>query len=86
MIEAFYNRLDYFHLKDFFESQQRFYETDLIGDETGDLLPFFYDNVPCNFDDLKRSPVYRMFDSSIQQRYYDSVKHKRANDANKIFL
>lgn len=86
MIEAFYNRLDYLHLKDFFESQQRFYETDLIGDEKEDLLPFFYDNVPCNFDDLKQSPLYRMFDSSIQQRFYDSIKHKRANDANKIFL
>ena len=32
LIEEFYSRLDYMHLKTFFENQQLFYESDLIGD------------------------------------------------------
>lgn len=33
MIESFYSYLDYMHLTSFFESQQEFYESDLIGDD-----------------------------------------------------
>ena len=32
LIEEFYSRLDYMHLKTFFENQQLFYESDLVGD------------------------------------------------------
>lgn len=93
IIEDFYKELDYLHLKTFFESQQLFYESDLIGDE--DLLkdtwnnsyyPYFYDNVYLDFQLYKKQPVYRLFDTNVKKLFNDRIKHKKLNDLNKIFI
>lgn len=82
-IERFYNELEYYNLTRFFESQSLFVESDFYND--GDEV-FFYDNLV--FSD------YRLQDTRVFVQYYcdshnffDSMmKHKRQNDANKIFL
>lgn len=93
LIDEFYKELDYLRLKDFFESQQLFYESDFIGDE--DLLtdqwensyyPYFYDNVYLDLSVYKKQPVYRMFDTNVKKLFQDRIKHKKLNDLNKIFF
>ncbi len=93
LIEEFYSRLDYMRLKTFFENQQLFYESDLVGDL--DLMsdawensyyPFFYDNVYFNSSVYKKSPVYRLYDMQINKLFSDRIKHKKLNDLNKIFV
>lgn len=93
MIDAFYKRLDYLRLKDFFESQQLFFDSDFCGDD--DLMtasweesycPYFYNNVDISMLEYKNSPVYKMYSSYIDERYQRSIKHKELNDKNKIFL
>ena len=93
LIEEFYSRLDYMRLKTFFENQQLFYESDLIGD--ADLMsdawensyyPFFYDNVYFSSDVYKETPVYRLYDIQINKLFSDRIKHKKLNDLNKIFV
>lgn len=93
LIEEFYSRLDYMHLKTFFENQQLFYESDLVGDL--DLMsdawensyyPFFYDNVYFNSSVYKKTPVYRLYDMQINKLFSDRIKHKKLNDLNKIFV
>lgn len=93
MIEEFYKELDYLHLKDFFESQQLYYESDFVGDE--DLMcdqwensyyPYFYDNVNNSMSLFKKTPVYRLFDTQVKKLFNDRIKHKKLNDLNKIFI
>jgi hypothetical protein len=93
LIEEFYSRLDYMRLKTFFENQQLFYESDLVGDL--DLMsdawensyyPFFYDNVYFSSDVYKKTPVYRLYDMQINKLFSDRIKHKKLNDLNKIFV
>ena len=93
LIEEFYSRLDYLHLKTFFENQQLFYESDLVGDL--DLMsdawensyyPFFYDNVYFSSSVYKKTPVYRLYDMQINKLFSDRIKHKKLNDLNKIFV
>lgn len=93
LIDEFYSRLDYMHLTKFFENQQLFYESDLIGDD--DLMsyswensyyPYFYDNVYVTSEMFKKTPVYRQFDNDIKKLFNDRIKHKKLNDLNKIFI
>lgn len=93
LIDGFYKELEYLHLKDFFESQQLFYESDLIGDE--DLMtdqwdnsyyPYFYDNVYLDLSVYRKQPVYRMFDTNVKKLFQDRIKHKKLNDLNKVFF
>ena len=93
LIEDFYSRLEYMHLTDFFESQRLFFESDLIGD--ADLLtnewentyyPYFYCNVHTDFNSFRVTPVYKLYSSEIKKLFNDRIKHKKLNDANKIFF
>lgn len=93
LIEDFYSRLEYMHLTDFFESQRLFFESDLIGD--ADLLtnewentyyPYFYCNVHTDFNSFRTTPVYKLYSSEIKKLFNDRIKHKKLNDANKIFF
>lgn len=93
LIEDFYSRLDYMHLTSFFESQQLFYESDLIGDVdlcsdnwNNSYYPYFYNNVFTDMTLFKESPVYRLYSSDVKKLFNDRIKHKKLNDANKIFF
>lgn len=93
MIEEFYSYLDYMHLTSFFESQQEFYESDLIGDDDlctdqweNSYYPYFYNNVYTESGRFEKTPVYRLYASDVEKLFNDRIKHKRLNDANKIFI
>lgn len=93
MIEEFYSYLDYMHLTSFFESQQEFYESDLIGDDDlctdqweNSYYPYFYNNVYTESGRFEKTPVYRLYASDVKKLFNDRIKHKRLNDANKIFI
>lgn len=93
MIEEFYSYLDYMHLTSFFESQQEFYESDLIGDDDlcvdqweNSYYPYFYNNVYTIPGRFEKTPVYRLYASDVKKLFNDRIKHKKLNDANKIFI
>ena len=93
LIEEFYSRLDYMHLTKFFEAQQLFYESDLIGDDDlctdnwdNSYYPYFYNNVYTDTNLLEKTPVYRLYSSDVKKLFGDRIKHKKLNDANKMFF
>ena len=92
LIEDFYKRLDYLHLRSFFESQQLFYESDMLGSQDDDpssdgyFYPYFYDNVGWSISKFKRTPCYRQFNDQINDLFRRRIKHKQLNDLNKIFF
>ena len=92
IIENFYSRLDYMHLTDFFESQRLFYESDFVNDDglfdTGStkVCPYFYNNIRYDFDDYRCTPTFLLYASDVIKLGADRVKHKKLNDANKIFF
>ena len=93
IISDFYNRLDYLHLKDFFETQSMFYASNLYGSE--DLLsddfensfyPYFYNNVNYDLSNYQTTPAYQLMKAETAKLCYDRIKHKVLNDENKIFF
>lgn len=93
LIEDFYSRLDYMHLTSFFESQQLFYESDLIGDEDlctdkweNSYYPYFYSNCDVDLKLFVETPLYRLYSSDVKKLFNDRIKHKKLNDLNKIFI
>lgn len=93
LIEEFYSYLDYMHLTAFFEAQQEFYESDLIGDNDlcsdqweNSYYPYFYNNVYTVSGRFEETPVYRLYSSDVNKLFNDRIKHKKLNDANKIFI
>ena len=93
LIEEFYSRLDYMHLTKFFEAQQLFYESDLIGDDDlctdnwdNSYYPYFYNNVYTDTNLFEKTPVYRLYSSDVKKLFNDRIKHKKLNDANKVFF
>ena len=92
LIDSFYSRLDYLHLTSFFESQCKFYESDLFGDDEmcsdgeNQFVPYFYQNVDYDLDVYKQSLTYGVFSYDVQRLFESRIKHKKLNDANKIFI
>lgn len=93
LIEEFYSRLDYMHLTKFFEAQQLFYESDLIGDDDlctdnwdNSYYPYFYNNIYTDTNLFEKTPVYRLYSSDVKKLFNDRIKHKKLNDANKVFF
>lgn len=93
LIKQFYERLDYLHLLDFFETQCMFFESNLYGDS--DLMsndfgnsyyPYFYDNIKFDLAEYKVTPAYRLMSAETAKLYYDRIKHKELYDRNGIFL
>lgn len=81
IIDQFYKSRDYELLRSFYESQERSFSFDEFA--------LWYDNFTVelqNFDLLSRSPKYVNYRASVLKRFDDSVKHKKLNDANRIFL
>lgn len=91
LIENFYTELDYLHLKDFFETQSAFFDSDLYGEESlyykddNAYYPYFYDNVDVSYDNLSAVPAFRCFTQKTLELYNSKMKHKRLNDLNKMF-
>lgn len=93
VIEEFYTQLDYMHLVDFFKSQQLFYESDLVDDSqlmecSPDtyVVPYFYNNVHYDMDEYTSTPAFLLYASDVYQQAENRIKHKKMNDANKIFF
>lgn len=92
MIDDFYKRLDYLHLTDFFRTQSMLSKEFLMGESymryDGDTAyyPYMYDNVDWSRSEFEATPAYRIFDSNTMKMYEDKIKHKKANDLNKIFI
>ena len=81
-IEDFYSRLDYLHLVDFYENQSEYFESEYAMED--DVI-LFYDN--CNsIERIKSSYVYGLYNSEISRKFEDRIKHKKQNDANKMFI
>lgn len=97
MIQNFYKALEYLHLTEFFESQNKFLTNFLYGtddvhedmitnrfDET--FYPYFYDNVRDNIAEIETKPCYKIFKSQVEDLFNNRIKHKIQNDNNGIFL
>jgi hypothetical protein len=82
-IKAFYSELDYMRLTEFFESQQMWYESDLVGE---DFVPFFYDNVTVPMTKLYECKLFKHFCSDRKQLFDKRCKHKVLNDLNKLLF
>nr|QXN72849.1 MAG: replication initiator protein [Microvirus sp.] len=93
IIEEFYSQLEYMHLVDFFESQQLFYESDLVDDSQlmevspdSYVVPYFYNNVFYDMNEYTSTPAFLLYSSQVFEQSEKRVKHKKLNDANKIFF
>lgn len=82
-IEEFYNRLDYLHLSDWFESQQKYFLCDYADEHD---IVYFYNNTDYDFECYKNSFAYKAFNANVKQLANDMIKHKIANDKNKMFV
>lgn len=93
LIRNFYSYIDYANLVTFFESQQMYYESDLVGDDDLSLdaqgnqfCPYFYDNVDYTRSVYFASPAYKAFSLEASHYFNEHVKHKRLNDYNKLLF
>lgn len=81
LIDDFYSKLDYLHLREYFESQSKYFvedyadPDDLIFFASGDYTPKYL----C-------SPAYHRYKAMIREQYAKRMKHKKLNDANRIFF
>lgn len=92
-IKEFYKQLELLRLKDYFESQQLYMESDFQGDEDVELNKFgeevhtlFYDNASFDAVAYKQMHVYHTYEQSVWKRSRDRVKHKILNDQNLKFV
>ena len=91
-IERFYSVLDYENLKQMYQQQEQYADMELLSPHT---LMFMYNNTNTDFvtfdgstikDILLEQPLYKTYHSVIIERFERSIKHKKLNDKNKIFL
>lgn len=82
-IEEFYSQLDYLHLKDFFESQSKYFLKDFA--DEGDLV-YFYNNSDYDVEEFKNSFAYRAFNCNVKTLAKQFMKHKIQNDKNNMFV
>lgn len=90
-VVEFYKKVDYLHLKEFFDNQSLYFETDLIGESSlmtykdVPFYPYFYDNVDFEMDAYNAEPAMLLYSSEVFKQCEQRVKHKYLNDKNKIF-
>lgn len=82
-IERFYQRLDYLHLKDFLDSQQKYFLMDYADPQD---IVYFYNNTDYDISQYQNSYAYRKFRSSVKQLSKNFIKHKVQNDRNQMFV
>lgn len=91
-IERFYSVLDYENLKLMYQQQEQYADMELLSPHT---MMFMYNNTNTDFttfdgstikDILLEQPLYKTYHSVIIERFERSIKHKKLNDKNKIFL
>lgn len=81
MIKNFYRHIDYENLKLSLKTQEEFFEEYDIDD-----LNLFYDTRPFDIEQLQRHSLYREYKEKTLNKRRESVKHKRLNDANEMFV
>ena len=85
LIEEFYKVLDLQRLNNFYKSQQLYFNEDFADED--DLIFFYRDCEDMELDARYRSLYsYRVYSSEVDKLYQKRIKHKYANDLNKIFL
>lgn len=82
-IVNFWNDNDLYNLNHSVKSIHDFVDSDWF-DNTDDI-DFFYINKGFDSEKYKTTKFYRIFNEQSTKRINDSVKHKKLNDANKIF-
>ena len=82
-IVEFWNNDTLYNLNNTYKSMEEFIESDWFNDT--DDLGFFYINKGFDSERFQLTNSYRMFKEITTKRLSDSVKHKKLNDANKIF-
>ena len=62
-------------------------DDDLCTDQwENSYYPYFYSNVYTDAGSFEKTPVYRLYASDVKKLFNDRIKHKKLNDANKIFI
>ena len=84
-IEEFYDYLEQMRLTDFYKSQQDYYGTDYVTDETLPDIEFFYDNGDFDFEKLQRSEIYQRYVVHVNRIQHDCMKHRIQNERNMFF-
>ena len=80
MIVSYWREREMTNLNDWYRSQEEY------GEKFSDFgYSAFYYNKP-HLDDLPKHPLYKNFVVDVDLQYNRSIKHKRHNDANMIFV
>lgn len=82
-IVNFWNDNELYTLNTNLKSMQDFYDSDWFSDDSD--FDYFYINRGFDAERYKSTNFYNMFKELSTNRLRDSVKHKKLNDANKIF-
>lgn len=90
LLDSYYSSFDYESLKQFYNQQNQYLKYGLL---SPNQVYYMYTNIPSWFLSkdgyLKRfvldSALFKMFDNDVGLRFNRSIKHKKQNDANKIF-
>lgn len=78
----FYKTLDYWHLTDWYKSQQKYFEKDFACSED---VVYFYNNVEFNLNEFKSSFLYKKYYQYNFDRFRERVKHKSTTHLNLEF-
>lgn len=81
-IIEFYKTLDYWHLTDWYKSQQKYFEKDFA---CPDDIVYFYNNVEFNLNEFKSSFLYKKYYQYNFDRFRERVKHKSTTHLNLEF-
>ena len=84
IIDEFWKTNDMYNLKQQLSYEIEFVESDWFNDITD--LNFFFPNLGFDFESFRNSKVFCTYESVCLKNYDNSVKHKKLNDANKIYL
>lgn len=83
-IVIFWQEADLYNLNNQLSDQQEFAECDWF--EPDNAFDWFYHNKGFDIERFKESKVYNTFNEVTSHNALNAVKHKKLNDANKIFL
>lgn len=81
-IEDFYDYIEQMRLADFYKSQQDYYGSDYVTDETLPDIEFFYDNGDFDFEKLQQSEIYQRYVVHVNRIQHDCMKHRIQNERN----
>lgn len=83
LIEQFYNKLDYYNLTKWFDSQRVYFDSDMS--DSDDII-FFYDNHYYDSKLYYELPIAKRFYTTSKTEYINRNKHKKLNDLNRLLF